>query len=213
MRTQKNSKTIVVEGPIGIGKSSLADKLATSFDCPLVKEKPNENPFLEDFYTNSQLSALPVQLHFLTERVKQWQHSGTSGLVSDFMPAKDELFAKLTLNEAEYALYQNIYQLLNVNTLTPDLVIYLQAPADTLQARIKKRGLKHEQKISLRYLQKVSDAYTAYFHHYTSSPLLIINASDINPITNDADYEHLLTHINANHSGRRYINPLPSPSV
>lgn len=180
----------------------------------MVKEKADENPFLEHFYTHANQSALPVQLHFLTERVKQWNAISqndifSNGVISDFMLEKDPIFAKLTLTAEEYKLYVQMYQSLSVQATKADLIVYLQAPVDILQARIKKRGIAHEQGISRQYLQTLSDAYTEFFHHYDSSPLLIVNASDINPVDNDADYEQLLKHICNTRSGRHFINPLP----
>jgi deoxyadenosine/deoxycytidine kinase len=212
--TSKPPKFIVVEGPIGVGKSSLAKRLAKSFSCDVVKEKADENPFLEHFYTSNDHSALPVQLHFLTERVKQWEALSqndlfSSGVVSDFMLEKDPIFAKLTLTNEEYKLYDQMYQSLSVQTTKADLVVYLQAPVDVLIKRIKSRGIKHEKNISGEYLQKLSDAYTEFFHHYDAGPLLIVNASDINPVDNDNDYEQLLKHICSTRSGRHYLNPLP----
>ncbi len=214
LETAQPPKFIVIEGPIGVGKSSLAKRLAKSFGCDVVKEKADENPFLEHFYTHTEQSALPVQLHFLTERVKQWNALSqndifSKGVISDFMLEKDPLFAKLTLTDEEYKLYDQMYQSLSVQVTKADLIVYLQAPVDVLQARIKKRGIQHEKGISRQYLQKLSDAYTGFFHHYDSGPLLIVNASDINPVDNDADYEQLLQHICTTRSGRHYINPLP----
>lgn len=207
-------KFIVVEGPIGVGKSSLAKRLAKSFGCDVVKEKADENPFLEHFYTHTEQSALPVQLHFLTERVKQWNALSqndlfSTGVISDFMLEKDPLFAKLTLTIEEYKLYDQMYQSLSVQSTKADLIIYLQAPVEVLQTRIKKRGIKHESNINGEYLQKLSDAYTEFFHNYDSGPLLIVNASDINPVDNDADYQQLLKHICSTRSGRHFLNPLP----
>lgn len=207
-------KFIVIEGPIGVGKSSLAKRLAKSFGCDVVKENASDNPFLEHFYTHNEQSALPVQLHFLTERVKQWNELTqndifSSTVISDFMLEKDPIFAKLTLTDEEYKLYEQMYQSLSVQATKADLVVYLQAPVDVLQSRIKKRGIKHEKNISGEYLQKLSDAYTEFFHHYDSGPLLIVNASDINPVDNDADYEQLLKHICSTRSGRHFVNPLP----
>lgn len=214
LETAQPPKFIVVEGPIGVGKSSLAKRLAKSFDCAVVKEKADENPFLEHFYTNTNQSALPVQLHFLTERVKQWSELNQNdlfltGIVSDFMLEKDPLFAKITLTNEEYKLYDQMYQSLSVQTTKADLIVYLQAPVDVLINRIRKRGIRHEKNISGEYLQKLSDAYTEFFHHYDTGPLLIVNASDINPVDNDADYEQLLKHICATRSGRHFLNPLP----
>jgi len=214
LETSNPPKFIAVEGPIGVGKSSLAKRLAKSFNYDLAQEKADENPFLEHFYTNTHQSALPVQLHFLTERVKQWnelsQHDlFSTGIVSDFMLEKDPIFAKLTLTDEEYKLYEQMYRSLSVQATKADLVVYLQAPVEVLTNRIRKRGIKHEKNISGKYLQKLSDAYTDFFHYYDTSPLLIVNASDINPVDNDSDYEQLLKHICSIRSGRHFLNPLP----
>jgi deoxyadenosine/deoxycytidine kinase len=130
------------------------------------------------------------------------------GQVSDFMLAKDQMFAQLTLDAEEAALYQQVYQSLCIDAPKPDLMIYLQAPVATLQSRIKKRSIKYEQSIETAYLEKLSDAYTNYFHHYTESPLLIVNAADINPIDNDDDYHALLNHITRIDAGKHFFNPL-----
>ncbi len=214
LKVSQPPKFIVIEGPIGVGKSSLAIRLAKSFGADAVTEKTDENPFLEHFYTHTNQSALPVQLHFLTERVKQWNALNQNDLfsrtiVSDFMLEKDQLFAKLTLTDEEFKLYQQMYQSLSMQRTHADLVIYLQAPVDILQSRIRKRSVPYESNISSVYLQKLSDAYTKFFHHYDASPLLIVNASDINPIDNDEDYEQLLKHICSIRSGRHFLNPLP----
>ncbi|MGB1702712.1 MAG: deoxynucleoside kinase, partial [Cycloclasticus sp.] len=187
---------------------------AKSFSCDVVKEKADENPFLEHFYTKKNQSALPVQLHFLTERAKQWNELSqkdlfSTGIVADFMLEKDRLFAKLTLTNEEFKLYDQMYQSLAIQTTKADLVVYLQAPVETLQSRIRKRGIKHEKNISEEYLQKLSEAYTDFFHRYDAGPLLIVNASDINPVDNDDDYEQLLKHICSTRAGRHYLNPLP----
>ncbi len=210
----KAPKFIAIEGPIGVGKSSLAERLANSFGCDVVKEKADDNPFLEHFYKHPEQSALPVQLHFLTERVKQWNELSqndlfSKGIVADFMLEKDRLFAQLTLTAEEFKLYDQMYQTLSVQKTNADLVVYLQAPVDTLLKRIKKRGIHHETGITRDYLKQLSDSYTQFFHHYDSSPLLIVNAADINPVDNDADYQQLLHHICATRSGRHFVNPLP----
>lgn len=211
---QNTHQFIVVEGPIGVGKSSLAKRLAESLHAEYVKERAEENPFLEHFYNHPQQSALPVQLHFLTERVKQWneliqQDIFSKPVISDFMLEKDRLFAELTLSAEEFKLYDQMYQSLSVQTTKPDLVVYLQAPPDVLISRIKKRGVTFERNITADYLKTLSEKYTEYFHRYDQSPLLIVNAADINPIDNDADYEQLLTRICNTRSGRHFLNPLP----
>ncbi|ORU90567.1 MAG: deoxyadenosine kinase [Cycloclasticus sp. symbiont of Poecilosclerida sp. M] len=214
LKTSEPPKFIVIEGPIGVGKSSLARRLAESFGCDMVREKAEHNPFLEHFYQHPNQSALPVQLHFLTERAKQWDELCqndlfSQGIVCDFMLEKDPLFARLNLSDEELKLYEKMYEILSIQQVKPDLVIYLQAPVETLQSRVKKRGVAYEKSIDESYLQKLSDAYTRFFHQYDDSPLLIVNAADINPIDNDADYEQLLQHICSVRYGRHFINPLP----
>lgn len=202
------TKHIILEGPIGVGKSSLSKKLATSFDARLMLEKPGENPFLERFYKSPQQFALPTQLYFLFQRVQQCSKLPNEPIVADFMMAKDPIFASLTLSGDELQLYQNVYNSLTVDAPKPDLVIYLQAPVPVLKKRIKKRGIKYEQRVDADYLQRLSDAYTNYFHSYQNSPLLIVNAADINPIDNDEHYLALLEHIKGVGAGRHFFNPL-----
>lgn len=175
MEPQRTPKNIIIEGPIGVGKSSLSKKLADSFDVPLLLEKPAENPFLERFYRSPERYSLPAQLFFLFQRVQQLaevkQRDVTEregrvklGRIADFMLDKDPIFAELTLDAQEIVLYQQVYQSLSVDASQPDLMIYLQAPVSVLQQRIKKRSIKYEQGIDSSYLQKLSDAYTEYFH-------------------------------------------------
>ncbi|MGK0374486.1 MAG: deoxyadenosine/deoxycytidine kinase [Arenicella sp.] len=213
MEVKNTPKNIIIEGPIGVGKSSLSEKLAASLGSSLLLEKPTENPFLERFYKSPKRYSLPTQLFFLFQRVQQladaeMQALAGVGQVSDFMLAKDQMFAQLTLDAEEAALYQQVYQSLCIDAPKPDLMIYLQAPVATLQSRIKKRSIKYEQSIETAYLEKLSDAYTNYFHHYTESPLLIVNAADINPIDNDDDYHALLNHITRIDAGKHFFNPL-----
>jgi len=213
MEITKPPKNITIEGPIGVGKSSLSKKLAASFGAELLLEKPSENPFLERFYESPKRYSLPTQLFFLFQRVQQLadveaQDSGSVGQVADFMLAKDPMFAELTLDTEEVALYRQVYHSLSIDAPKPDLMIYLQAPVSVLQKRIRKRSISYEQSIDAGYLQNLSDAYTAYFHRYTCSPLLIVNAADINPIDNDDHYQALLTHIKRIDAGKHFFNPL-----
>lgn len=215
MTTSQQSGLIVVEGPIGVGKSSLAKRLAESFGCRFVREAAEENPFLEHFYRNSRDSALPVQLFFLTQRVRQWEQMRQKDmfqdrLVSDFMMEKDRLFAQLTLNDDEFRLYDQIYQAFSVPSTKADLVIYLQAPVDTLKKRVRKRGHAAEKFIQDSYLENLCETYAQFFLHYEENPLLIVNAEHFNPIASDADYQELLKRIRSIRSGRHYFNPLPS---
>ncbi len=206
-------KYIVIEGPIGVGKSSLAKKLAASFDSSPLLEKPAENPFLERFYKSPKRYALPTQLFFLFQRVRQLSHLKqedlfSPGRVADFMLEKDPLFAQITLDDDEFRLYQTVFSNLTIDRLQPDLMIYLQAPVEVLQQRIKKRRIKYEQAIESGYLQKLSDAYTTYFHNYSETPLLIVNAAEINPIDNPAHYSALVRQIDRIQAGKHFFNPL-----
>jgi len=205
---------IVIEGPIGVGKSSLARKLAASFGAESVMEKAEANPFLERFYKDPKGAALPTQLFFLFQRAKQMQQMRQSDLfepvrVSDFILDKDRIFARLNLDDDEYWLYEQIYQQLSIDAPVPDLIVYLQAPTDVLLTRIEKRGIQYEQLIQRDYLERLSKAYTNFFHSYDRSPLLVVNTQNINPIANDADYQLLLDKIKSTTHGRHYFNPLP----
>lgn len=208
-----SSKYIVVEGPIGVGKSSLSKKLASTLGSSILLEKPAENPFLARFYKSPKRFALPTQLFFLFQRVRQLselkqEDMFTPGRVADFMMEKDPLFAQITLDDEEFRLYQQVYQNLTIDAPQPDLVIYLQAPVEVLQQRIKKRRVKYEMSIESAYLQRLSDAYTAYFHRYSDTPLLMVNAAQINPIDNDEHYTALLAHIDRIDAGKHFFNPL-----
>ena len=208
-----NAKYIVVEGPIGVGKSSLARKLASTFNASLLLEQPAENPFLERFYDAPKQHALATQLFFLFQRVEQLallQQKDTRalGLVADFMIEKDPLFARITLDDDEYCLYQQVFQNLQIQAPKPDLVIYLQAPPEILQERVNKRRIKYEMGMDKAYLHRLSEVYTDYFHRYAESALLMINAADINPVDNDAHYAALVRHIGTINAGKHYFNPL-----
>jgi len=207
------SKYIVVEGPIGVGKSSLVKRLAASFNSDLVMEKPAKNPFLKRFYSQPKRFALPTQLFFLFQRIRQLQELQQDdlfsyGRVADFMLEKDKLFAQVTLDDDEYRLYQQVYQNLNVEIPQPDLVIYLQAPVDVLQQRIRKRGIRYEQNMSADYLQRLADVYTTFFHRYDAAPLLVVNATEMNFVDEEIHYQALIDHIKTVNSGKNYFNPL-----
>lgn len=202
---------IVVEGPIGVGKTSLAKRLALEFGGELLLEQPQDNPFLASFYQNPRQYALSAQLHFLLQRARQVQDFRQDDLfrsawVADFMIDKDRLFAQMTLNADELALYDQIYAHLTLDAPRPDLVIYLQAPVETLRARIAQRGIDYEQQIRDEYLLRLSESYTRFFHDYDDSALLTVNTQAIDLINNRDDYAAILDKIRHIHSGRHFFN-------
>lgn len=204
---------IVVEGPIGVGKTSLAKRLAETMHGAAVLENAEVNPFLERFYHNPRLGALPTQLHFLFQRARQLDELRQADLfkplrVADFCMDKDRLFAQLTLDDEELRLYDQVRAHMNLDLPPPDLVIYLQAPVETLLARITRRGVAYERLIESSYLQRLSSAYTEFFYHYDAAPLLIVNAAEIDPLNNERDYQLLLEQVQKIKSGRHYFNPL-----
>jgi deoxyguanosine kinase len=209
---------IVVEGPIGVGKTSLAVRLAESFNGEVLLEHPEENPFLERFYKSGRSAALPAQLFFLFHRARQLEDLRQSDMfspvrVSDFHFAKDRLFAELNLDPEELNLYDQISRRLDVETPVPDLVIYLQASVDALMRRIVRRGRPYERAIDRHYLESVAEAYARYFHTYDEGPLLIVNASSIDPAHNDADYEQLWQQIRRTTGGRHFFNPAAAAAL
>ena len=206
---------IAVEGPIGAGKTTLAQRLAESFGYPLMLEPAAENPFLAQFYREGGRHALPTQLFFLLHRAQQVNGLGNNDLfspmlVADFVMAKDRLFAEVTLDSDEMQLYEQIQGSLAIDAPTPDLVIYLQAPTNILIDRIRRRGIPAEQSISTEYLTALIDAYTRFFHFYNDSPLLIINAAEVDLVNNEDQYLELLDHIRHMTGMRSYYNPQPT---
>ncbi|HEY4367356.1 MAG TPA: deoxynucleoside kinase [Steroidobacteraceae bacterium] len=206
---------IVVEGPIGVGKTSLAQRLARSFGSELILEQADENPFLERFYKNPRSAALQTQLFFLFQRTRQLEDIRQHDLfdtvrVADYLLDKDRLFAQLILDEEEFTLYEQIYNRLAIDTPVPDLVIYLQAPVDVLLERINRRGIRYEQLIERGYLEKLQEAYARFFHAYDAAPLLIVNAAQADFVSNDRDYDQLFAQIVRTRRGRHYYNPLKS---
>ncbi|NOX42262.1 MAG: deoxynucleoside kinase [Gammaproteobacteria bacterium] len=214
MSNSNHLALIAVEGPIGVGKTSLAKRLAETFNGELLLEGAEENPFLERFYRDGNSAALPTQLFFLFQRARQMQALRQGDMfkpmrAADFIMKKDRLFAQLTLDQDEFDLYEQVYTSLTLDVPIPDLVIYLQAPIEVLHMRIKKRGLQSEQYIKSNYLQRIVDAYANFFYYYNDAPLLIINASEIDLVNNQRDYNELLKQISTIRSGRHYFNPMP----
>ena len=204
-------KFIVVEGPIGVGKTTLARKLANNLNSELLLEKFLENPFLEKFYKDIDKYALSTQLHFLLQRKVDLSKldsvgSNNNNYVSDYFINKDKLFAKTVLSRNEFELYTKIFHALNITIPKPDLIIYLQAEPDILLERIKLRGNGFEKNITKDYLQKITDAYTQFFYSYKDSPLLIINTSRVD-VNKSHDYVMLLDEISKDIKGKNYFNP------
>ncbi|MFZ8885584.1 MAG: deoxynucleoside kinase [Steroidobacteraceae bacterium] len=206
-------RLVVVEGPIGAGKTTLAKRIAAAVGAEPVLEQPDENPFLERFYKNPRAGALPAQLYFLFQRARQLQELRQQDLfapvrVADYLLEKDRLFARVTLEDDEYALYEQVYGRLSLDAPVPDLVVFLQAPVDVLLERIAARGVRYEKHIERDYLLRLIDAYTRFFHQYSASPLLIVNAAEIDPVGDSRDFEQLFEAIRRTRSGRHYFNPL-----
>jgi deoxyadenosine/deoxycytidine kinase len=212
--SESQSRYLVVEGPIGVGKTSLAVKLAGTLGGELMLERAEENPFLERFYRDPRNAALPTQLSFLFQRARQLQQLRQGDIfqptrVADFLLDKDPLFARLNLDDEELKLYEQVYQHLTLDAPRPDLVIYLQAPVDVLVRRVQRRGIGYERFIQQEYLERIANAYSQFFYHYGASPLLIVNAADINPVESEADYAALVREISRVRSGRHFFNPSP----
>ena len=202
---------IVVEGPIGAGKTSLVRQLAEHLDAEMLLEQPEDNPFLSRFYDDLPRFALPTQLTFLFQRVDQLRRLAQLDLfrkptVSDFLLDKDPLFARVNLSDDEYALYDKMYRHLKPQTAAPDLVIYLQAPVETLLGRVRARGVGFEQSIPDEYLARLADAYARFFYQYDESPLLIINSERLNFVDNPAHMKMLLARVAGMRARREFFN-------
>ncbi len=210
------SRYIAIEGPIGVGKTSLAKRLAASFNYDMLLEKSEDNPFLDRFYKNPKQNALSTQLFFLFQRAQQLQDLRQDDMfepvrVADFLMEKDRIFARQNLDADEYQLYENVYDHLTIDAPKPDLVIYLQAPVDVLFERIQNRGIAYEKSIDRNYLLNLIDAYTNFFHYYDESSLFVVNSAEIDLVNNDDDYSQLVEHIlSANKGSRHFFNPKPA---
>lgn len=203
---------VAVEGNIGVGKTTLAKRLASTFNYQTLLEEAENNPFLERFYLDRRHNALPTQLHFLFQRSQQFKELRQDDMfsplrVADFLLEKDPLFARVTLSDDEYNLYRKVYDQLINDVPTPDLVVYLQAPIDVLMKRVKQRGIAAEQRIDQDYLQQLNEAYTQFFHYYNDAPLLIVNAADIDLANNPQHYRTLVEYMLTIRNGRHYYNP------
>jgi deoxyadenosine/deoxycytidine kinase len=202
---------IVVEGPIGAGKTSLTRKLADHLGADTLLENAGDNPFLPRFYQEPRRYALPTQLHFLFDRTRQLRDLAQgdlfrAGTVSDFLIDKDMLFARLNLDDDEFELYQKVYVDLAPQAPTPDLVIYLQASVETLQERVRRRGIEYERGMDANYLQRLVNSYSTFFHRYESAPLLIVNTANLNFAQSDADFELLVERIGKMRGPREFFS-------
>jgi deoxyguanosine kinase len=203
---------IAVEGAIGVGKTTLAKRLAASFNYQTLLEDAEQNPFLESFYRNRKQAALATQLFFLFQRAQKIHDMRQADIfepvrVSDFLIEKDPLFARINLDREEFKLYEKVYQQLTIDAPRPDLVIYLQASTDVLLSRIDSRGIPAEKAIDRDYLERLNEVYSEFFLYYDGAPLLIVNASEIDLVNGDADYTHLVDYMLDIRSGRHYFNP------
>ena len=202
---------IVVEGPIGVGKTSLARRLSERFQAGLMLEDAGANPFLPRFYQDPSRYALQTQLFFLFQRASQVRELKQLELfghntVADFLLERDPLFARLNLSDEEYALYQQIYAHLQTHTPTPDLVIYLQAPVESMIERVRRRGVADELPITEDYLARLAESYSRFFYQYEASPLLIVNSEHLNFADQPQDFELLLERIGQMRGGREFFN-------
>jgi deoxyadenosine/deoxycytidine kinase len=211
----EDKRYIVVEGPIGVGKTSMVEMLGVEFGSRAVLENVIENPFLPKFYRNPETYAFQTQMFFLLSRYQQQKELSqqdlfNQSLICDYLFAKDRIFASVNLDEDELILYQQIYSLLDQRIPKPDLVIYLQAPTEVLQHRIKMRGRSFERDISSEYIEAVNNAYNSFFFSYDESPLLIINTAEVDFVRNPEDFQDLVREIQRMKKGVQFYVPLGS---
>jgi deoxyguanosine kinase len=203
---------IAVEGPIGVGKTTLAKRLAELFDYQLLLEDAHENPFLNKFYENRRQNALATQLFFLFQRVQKMDDLKQQDMfkplrIADFLIDKDPIFAQVNLDPDEFELYQKVYSQMTVDAPTPDLVIYLQASVDRLLERIDRRGIAAERTISRQYLEELNEVYSEFFLYYDAAPLLIVNANQLDLVNRQEDFAQLVDYALDIKAGRHYYNP------
>jgi deoxyadenosine/deoxycytidine kinase len=206
-----DARHIVVEGPIGVGKTSLAMRLAGHLQAALLLEQPSANPFLARFYNDPKRYALPTQLFFLFQRADQLRELSqpdffSDVVVSDYLLAKDPLFAELNLADDEFALYRQIYQTLSPQAPRPDLVIYLHARPDVLAQRVRQRGIEMERRIGDGYLALLAERYGQFFYQYDAAPVMIVNTENLNFVDDNDDFNTLLQHLSAMRGPREYLN-------
>jgi deoxyguanosine kinase len=206
---------IVIEGPIAVGKTTFSNRLAEALGARVLLEDGEDNPFLRRFYENPEKYAFATQIFFLLNRYRQQQELAQhelfdQGVVCDYLFAKDEIFARLNLDDAEYALYQQIYRMLDARLPRPDLVVYLEARSEVLWKRLQRRDRPYERRLAPSYLERVAEAYRQYFHHFTDSPLLVVESSAIDFVERPDDFAHLLKEIQAMRRGTQVYVPLSS---
>lgn len=210
-----DKRYIVVEGPIGVGKTSLVEMIGDSFGSRIILERVTDNPFLPRFYQNPARYAFQAQMFFLLSRYQQQQELSqqelfNQSIVCDYLFAKDRIFASVNLEDDELVLYQQMYELIDQRVPRPDLVIYLQAPTEVLQQRIKLRGRGYEREISRDYIEAINDAYNRYFFSYNETPLLIINTAEVDFVRNPEDFQDLVREIQRMKKGVQFYIPLGS---
>ncbi len=210
-----DKRYIVVEGPIGVGKTSLVQMLGEEFASRVVLEKATENPFLPKFYTNPASFAFQTQMFFLLSRYQQQrelaqQELFSQSVICDYLFAKDRIFASVNLDDDELVLYQQIYSLLDQRIPRPDLAIYLQSPTEVLQQRIRMRGRSYEREISREYIEAVNEAYNRFFFNYDETPLLIINTAEVDFVRRPEDFQDLVREIRRMKKGVQFYVPLGS---